>query len=160
MNERMEGLQGWMAEIERKQDRMLKIGGGAAILAVLLSGGALALGIINQQNASSKDDVDDLTGQVNELGASIKTDTEDQLKTINGRIDAIEQQVKTIQQTQTTQTQDIATLKQQQQAAASAAGGRCRGRHRRRPRRPARRHAPRRPGPGRQPLGTAAPSAA
>ena len=49
MGERMEGLQGWMAEIERKQERMTKFGGGAAILAVLLSGGALALGIINKQ---------------------------------------------------------------------------------------------------------------
>ena len=125
MNERMEGLQGWMAEIERKQERMTKIGGGAAILAVLLSGGALALGIINKQDASSKDDVDDLTEQVNELGASIKSDTEEQLKAINGRVDAVEQQVKTIQQTQATQTQDIATLKSQQ--SAPAVGGQQNG---------------------------------
>ena len=122
MNERMEGLQGWMAEIERKQERMTKLGGGAAILAVVLSGGALALGIINKQDASSKNDVDNLTEQVNELGASIKTDTEDQLSAINGRIDAIDQQVKTIQQTQTTQTQDIAALKSQQQAAGAVGG--------------------------------------
>jgi hypothetical protein len=127
MGERMEGLQGWMAEIERKQERMTKIGGGAAILAVLLSGGALALGIINKQDASSKDDVDNLTEQVNELGASIKSDTEEQLKAINGRVDAIEQQVKTIQQTQTTQTQDIATLKSQQSAVPGAIGGQQNG---------------------------------
>ncbi len=125
MGERMEGLQGWMAEIERKQERMTKFGGGAAILAVLLSGGALALGILNKQDASSKDDVDNLTEQVNELGASIKSDTEEQLSTIGGRIDAVEQQVKTIQQTQTTQTQDIATLKSQQ--AAPAVGGQANG---------------------------------
>lgn len=122
MNERIEGVQGWMAEIERKQARMTRIGGAAAILAVLLSGGALALGIINMQDASSKDDVDDLTEQVNELGASIKADTEEQLKAINGRVDAVEQQVKTIQQTQTTQTQDIATLKSQQNAAPAVGG--------------------------------------
>ncbi len=121
MAERMEGLQGWMAEIERKQERMTRFGGGAAILAVLVAGGALALGVINQQNASSEDDVDELTSQVNELGASLKSDTEEQLKTIGGRIDAVEQQVKTIQQTQTTQTQEIATLKSQ--SAAGAAKG-------------------------------------
>jgi hypothetical protein len=62
---------------------------------------------------------------VNELGASIKSDTEEQLKAINGRVDAIEQQVKTVQQTQTTQTQDIATLKSQQ--AAPAVGGQQNG---------------------------------
>ena len=125
MDERMEGLQGWMAEIERKQERMTRFGGAAAILAVLAAGGALALGVINQQNASSKDDVDELTGQVNELGASLKSDTEEQLKTIGGRIDAVEQQVKTIQQTQTTQTQEIATLKSQ--SAAGAAKGAAKG---------------------------------
>jgi len=119
MAERMEGLQGWMAEIERKQERMTRFGGAAAILAVLVAGGALALGVINQQNASSEDDVDELTSQVNELGASLKSDTEEQLKTIGGRIDAVEQQVKTIQQTQTTQTQEIATLKSQSTAGAA-----------------------------------------
>jgi len=122
MAERMEGLQGWMAEIERKQERMTRFGTAAAILAVLLAGGALALGVINQQNTSSKDDVDELTSQVNELGASLKSDTEEQLKTIGGRIDAVEQQLKTIQQTQTTQTQEIATLKSQSATAGAAKG--------------------------------------
>lgn len=126
MTERMEGLQGWMAEIERKQERMTRFGGGAAILAVLAAGGALALGVINQQDASSKDDVDQLTEQVNELGASLKTDTEAQLKTISGRIDAVEQQIKTVQQTQTQQTQDIANLKSQT-AAQNKAGGTANG---------------------------------
>src|SRR5687768_9672797 len=53
LNERMEGLQGWMAEIERKQDRMTKIGGGAAIVAVLASAAALALGVIGMQSNAS-----------------------------------------------------------------------------------------------------------
>ncbi|CAN5533933.1 hypothetical protein BH20ACT15_BH20ACT15_11520 [soil metagenome] len=126
MTERMEGLQGWMAEIERKQERMTRFGGGAAILAVLAAGGALALGVINQQDASSKDDVDQLTEQVNELGASLKTDTEEQLKKISGRIDAVEQQISTVQQTQTQQTQDIANLKSQT-AAQNKAGGTANG---------------------------------
>ena len=121
MEERIEGIQGWMAEIERKQDRMTRFGGAAAILAVLAAGGAIALGVINQQNAASEDDVDDLTEKVNELGASLKSGTEKQLKALGGRIDGLEQQIATLQQTQAQNTQDIAKLKSNQATANAAA---------------------------------------
>lgn len=120
MEERIEGLQGWMAEIERKQERMTRFGGAAAILAVLAAGGAIALGVINQQNAASKDDVDELTEKVNELGASLKSGTEKQLKALGGRIDGLEQQIATLQQTQAQNTQDIAKLKSNQATANAA----------------------------------------
>ena len=119
MEERIEGLQGWMAELERKQERMTRFGGAAAIVAVLAAGGAIALGVINQQNAASEDDVDELTEQVNELGASLKSGTEKQLKALGGRIDGLEQQIATLQQTQATNTQDIAKLKSNQATAAA-----------------------------------------
>lgn len=120
MEERIEGLQGWMTEIERKQERMARLGGAAAILAVLAAGGAIVLGVINQQNAASKDDVDELTEKVNELGASLKSGTEKQLKALGGRIDGLEQQIATLQQTQAQNTQDIAKLKSNQAAANAA----------------------------------------
>lgn len=120
MEERIEGLQGWMTEIERKQERMTRFGGAAAILAVLAAGGAIALGVINQQNAASKDDVAELTEKVNELGASLKSGTEKQLKALGGRIDGLEQQIATLQQTQAQNTQDIAKLKSNQATANAA----------------------------------------
>ena len=123
MEERIEGLQGWMAEIERKQERMTRFGGAAVILAVLAAGGAIALGVINQQNAASEDDVDELTEKVNELGASLKSGTEKQLKALGGRIDGLEQQVATLQQTQAQNTQDIAKLKSNQAAANAKVSG-------------------------------------
>ena len=51
----MEGLQGWMAEIERKQERMTYFGGGAAV-----ARGAAARparwrsGIINKQDSAPR----------------------------------------------------------------------------------------------------------
>ncbi|MDP9187912.1 MAG: hypothetical protein M3O25_01540 [Actinomycetota bacterium] len=125
MQERMRGVQGWIAEIERKQERLTRIGGIAAILAMLAAGGALALGVINQQDAASKDDVEELTGQVNELGASLEAATEKQLKGLGRRIDAVEQQVATLEQAQAANAQEIATLKTQSanaKGAGSAAG--------------------------------------
>jgi archaellum component FlaC len=122
MQERMEGLQGWMAEIERKQERMTKVGGATALLAVLASGGAIALGVINQQNSATEADVDDLTEQVNELGTSVKEQTEKGLKSANTRLDALDAKITSLETQQATITQDIATLKTQQAAAATAKG--------------------------------------
>src|SRR6266536_681249 len=41
LQERMEGLQGWMAEIERKQGRMTYFGLAAVVIAILAAGAAL-----------------------------------------------------------------------------------------------------------------------
>jgi uncharacterized protein HemX len=106
----MEGVQGWMAEIERKQTRMTRFGGAAAILAVLASAGALALGVINQQNAATEDDLDGLTEQVNELGASVKSQTEKQLKAINAKISGIEERLTTLEAQQAQQATEIQSL--------------------------------------------------
>jgi uncharacterized protein HemX len=106
----MEGVQGWMAEIERKQTRMTRFGGAAAILAVLASAGALALGVINQQNAATEDDLDGLTEQVNELGASVKSQTEKQLKVINAKISGIEERLTTLEALQAQQATEIQSL--------------------------------------------------
>ena len=50
----MEGLQGWMAEIERKQERMTYFGGARRSLAVLARPAALYLGIINKQDSADQ----------------------------------------------------------------------------------------------------------
>src|SRR4051812_27774496 len=41
LNERIAGLQGWMAEIERKQGRMTYFGAAAVLIAIAAAGAAL-----------------------------------------------------------------------------------------------------------------------
>ncbi len=125
MKERIEGLQGWMAEIERKQQRMTRIGGAGLILAILAAGGALALGIINNQNAASDDDLDALREQVNGLSAEIGQQTEEQLGSLNQRIGQIQNQLRSLQQQQQQNATTISNLQQQlnQQQAAGGGGG-------------------------------------
>ncbi len=106
----MEGVQGWMAEIERKQQRTARLGGAAVVLAVLASAGALALGVVNQQNAATEDDVDALTEQVNELGASVKSQTEKELKQLNVRLSAIEERLSAVEAQQTQNATEIQNL--------------------------------------------------
>ena len=121
MQERMEGLQGWMAEIEKKQERSSRFGTIAVILAILAAGGALALGVINKQDGATKDDVDELTTKVNALGASVEQQTEKQLKGINERLSTLELQVDGLTKQQRETEAQINTLKNNATAAANAA---------------------------------------
>lgn len=126
MQERMEGLQGWMAEIERKQERTSRFGAVAVILAMLAAGGALALGVINKQDAATTDEVDALATSVNELGASVEQQTEKQLKAINARLAGLEQQVDSLNRQQRQAEARIATLQTRvNQADAAAAAARA-----------------------------------
>jgi TolA-binding protein len=117
MQERMEGLQGWMAEIERKQERMTRFGGIGVIVAIAAAGGALALGILNKQDAATKDDVDELTEQVDNLSAEIEQQTEKQLGKLNQSITGFEGRIQTLEQQQKADQADIAQLKSQKNAA-------------------------------------------
>ena len=117
----MEGLQGWMAEIERKQERMTRTGGIAAVLAVAAAGGALALGVLNQQNSASKDDVDDLTTQVEGLQAEVKKTTEQQLKSLNETIGSMDQRIEGLSKQQAQSAADIAELQSQKTVKAAPA---------------------------------------
>jgi uncharacterized protein HemX len=120
LQERMEGLQGWMAEIEKKQERTSRVGGLAAILAILASGGALALGVMNKQDAATDDDVNELTEKVSELGSSVEKQTETQLKAINGRIAGLEQQIDNLNTRQRETEAEITALQTQVGNAAAA----------------------------------------
>jgi uncharacterized protein HemX len=113
ITERMEGLQGWMAEIERKQGRMTYFGAAAAAVAVLASGAALYLGITTQQDSVDKDDFESLEQRVTEVGDSLKSSTEEQLKTLNGKVTSIEGRLGTIEQKQTQLDTTIKNLQNQ-----------------------------------------------
>jgi septal ring factor EnvC (AmiA/AmiB activator) len=121
MQERMEGLQGWMAEIERKQGRMTYFGGAAALVAIAASAGALYLGVTTKDDSATKDDVDEINTQLEATQTEVKRTVEKALKATNDRIATLEQQVADLEQKQSQNSKDIATL--QSQGNAGQAGG-------------------------------------
>jgi cell division protein FtsB len=124
IDERMEGVQGWMAELEKKQERTSRFGGIAVLLAIAAAGGALALGIMNKQDGATQDDIDELTEKVNQLGASVEKQTETQVQSINQRLGQVEQQIASLNQRQRQTESQIDSLRTQvnnQAAAASSA---------------------------------------
>src|SRR3954452_17716186 len=71
LQERIEGLQGWMAEIERKQARITYFGGLALLLALGAAGAALYFGLTTRSDSATKNDLDALTKRVNSLQGAV-----------------------------------------------------------------------------------------
>jgi hypothetical protein len=120
--ERMEGLQGWMAELERKQRRTTLLATFGTVLALLAAGGAVYLGVANPTSAS-KDDFDDLEAQVETLQQQISAATADQnrLKQINTTLESLNARMSAAEQRASQTASQIAATKAQAQAAQQAA---------------------------------------
>jgi uncharacterized protein HemX len=119
MQERMEGLQGWMAEIERKQGRMTYFGAAAACLAVVAAGAALYLAV-TAPNSASKDDFDELEAQVQTLQEEVAQATTDQtrLKALNASIQSLSTRLAASEQKANQNAAEIAAVKKAQAQAA------------------------------------------
>jgi hypothetical protein len=123
MQERMEGLQGWMAEIERKQGRMTYFGAAAALVAIAASAGALYLAVTTKDDSATKEDVEAISGQVNAIQGEVKRAVEKELKLTNDKIATLEQSVEDLQKKQAQDAADIATLQKNQSSSARGGGG-------------------------------------
>jgi cell division protein FtsB len=118
MQERMEGLQGWMAEIERKQGRMTYFGGAAALLALLASGAAVYLGVTTQSGKASKDDVDALKTQVDGLQQAVTKNTAATQKTLNQTVTGLQSTMQGLEQKEAQDAAKIANLQSQVSSGA------------------------------------------
>jgi hypothetical protein len=120
LSERMEGLQGWMAEIERKQRRMTYFGAVGVALAALAAAAGLYLAITTP-NSASKDDFDDLEAQVESLQEEVTQATADQarLKALNSSIQSLDARIAAGEQKAAQTASEIAALKSQVAKAAA-----------------------------------------
>ena len=120
LQERMEGLQGWMAEIERKQARITYFGGLALLLALAAAGVALYFGITNNSDSATKGDLDALTNRVDALQGAVSKNSKDTQNALNASIAQLQQTISSLQKQQA-QAQTTITGLQSQVAAAKAA---------------------------------------
>lgn len=120
LQERMEGLQGWMAEIERKQARLTYFGGLALLLALAAAGVALYFGLTTHSDSASKSQVDSLTSRVGSLEGAVAKNSKDTQNALNASIAQLQQSISGLQKQQAQSQATISTL-QTQIAAAKAA---------------------------------------
>jgi uncharacterized protein HemX len=120
LEERMAGLQGWMAEIERKQGRLTYFGLAGVLVALLAAGAALYFGITTKNDSATKSDVDALTRKVDALQAAATKSSKDAQNAINASVSQLQTSISALQKQQSQNSSNIATL--QSQASAGALG--------------------------------------
>src|SRR3954466_11231223 len=120
LQERIEGLQGWMAEIERKQGRLTYFGVAAVTIAILAAGAALYFGLTAKSDSAKKGDVDALSKRIDDLEAAATKNSKDTQAALNASVAQLQQSIASLQKTQSQDSANIATL--QSQAASGAFG--------------------------------------
>jgi uncharacterized protein HemX len=120
LQERMEGLQGWMAEIERKQGRMTYFGAAGLVIAILAAGAALYFGLTTKSDSATKGDVDNLTKRIDALEAAATKNSKDTQEALNSSVAQLQQSIAAIQKQQSQNAASISSL--QSQASSGAFG--------------------------------------
>jgi uncharacterized protein HemX len=119
--ERMEGLQGWMAEIERRQGRMTYFGAAAILIAIAAAGAALYFGITSKSDSATKDDLDAVEKKVDGLEQAVTKSNQQTQNTLNSTITGLQNSIQAVQKKQAQDAANISTL--QSQASAGALKG-------------------------------------
>jgi uncharacterized protein HemX len=120
LQERIEGLQGWMAEIERKQGRITYFGIAGLVIAILAAGAALYFGLTAKSDSATKGNLDALTKRIDALEAAATKNSKDTQAALNSSVSQLQQSIAAVQKQQTQNAADIASL--QAQASAGAFG--------------------------------------
>jgi len=119
--ERMEGLQGWMAEIERRQGRMTYFGAAAIVIAIAAAGAALYFGITSKSDSATKDDLDAVEKKVDGLEQAVTKSNQQTQNTLNSTITGLQNSIQAVQKKQAQDAANISTL--QKQASSGALKG-------------------------------------
>jgi uncharacterized protein HemX len=117
--ERIEGLQGWMAELERKQARLTYFGALAVLIAIAAAGAALYFGLTNRSDSAKKNDLDALSERVDSLEGAVTKNSEDTQNALNASIAKLQQSISGLEKQQAQTAAKISKL--QTQVAANAA---------------------------------------
>src|SRR5512133_1505766 len=117
--ERIEGLQGSMAELERKQARLTYFGALAVLLALAAAGAALYFGLTNRSDSAKKSDLDALTKRVDSLEGAVTKNSQDTQNALNASIAKLQQSISGLQKQQAQTAAKVSKL--QTQVAANAA---------------------------------------
>jgi uncharacterized protein HemX len=113
LQERMEGLQGWMAEIERKQARISYFGALALLIAIAAAGAALYFGLTTRSDSAKKSDLDALSGRVNSLEGAVTKNTKDTQNALNASIAQLQSSIAGLQKKQSQTAANLSTLQSQ-----------------------------------------------
>lgn len=94
---RIDGLRGWLDQIERRQGRMTYITAAGLLIALACAGVALYLGVTANQDMAKQSDLDALKEEVSKVRTDSQAKVDASIKDINARLDSLTQQVSAAQ---------------------------------------------------------------
>src|SRR4029078_10017948 len=95
----IDALRGGLETIERRHARMTYVAAAGLLIALATAGVALYLGITNNQDMETKDDVNALKDEVAKVRTESQADTQTQIKALTDQITALQKQVAAAQAT-------------------------------------------------------------
>jgi uncharacterized protein HemX len=127
LQERIAGLQGWMAELERKQARLTYFGLAALTIAILASIAALYFGLAAKNDKAGKGDVDALTKKVDDLQEAATKNSKATQNALNASAAQLQASIAALQKQQAQNAASISALQSQASAGAFSAKGAAAG---------------------------------
>ncbi len=120
---RIDGLRGWLDQIERRQQRMSYFGAAAAAIALVASGAALYLGISANRDSASKDQLEEAKAEITKLRTDLEAQqaSNKKIETQGQQLTQIQQDIQQLRTKQNQQATDIAAL--ESQPAGGGGGG-------------------------------------
>jgi septal ring factor EnvC (AmiA/AmiB activator) len=107
VEEQIEGLRAWIAQIDRRLGIRSVAGGLAVVLALAAGIVGVVLATSAKDESATKDEVKSLRDQVSASNEEVSESTKDTLGEINDRIDALEGRVSTIASGQRTSDSEL-----------------------------------------------------
>ncbi len=115
-------MQGWMAEIERKQGRMTYFGIAGLVIALLAAGTALYFGLTAKSDSATKGDLDALTKRIDALEVAATKNSKDTQAALNSSVSQLQQSIAAVQKQQSQNAASISSLQTQASAGAFSKG--------------------------------------
>ena len=109
---RIDGLRGWLEEIERKQGRMQYFGGAGLLIAIAASGAALYFGITTHNDSATKSDLDEVKKDIAALRTEVEQSAQSK-KSLDQTVTSLQQQLKSVQAKQAQTDQQLNSLRNQ-----------------------------------------------
>jgi DNA repair exonuclease SbcCD ATPase subunit len=130
LQERMEGLRAWLAQLDRKLGLRTYVGAAIAVLTLAAAAVALVLVLSLRQDAATEEDVQALRDEISSVEQSASQAADSRVSALEQRLDDLEDEVNRISTAQSTSRReleviqdDIRELRADVSGAGSAQGG-------------------------------------
>jgi hypothetical protein len=111
-HERIDGLRGWLAQLDRQVKLRTYIGGAAAVLALAAAGVALYFALTTNEDAAKESDVQSLREQIAGVQQSAAKAAEQDVQSLDQRLTDLEQQVSQASNDAQDNKQELSVVKQ------------------------------------------------